>query len=104
MGRLKKAENVFQVVEPSKEIEIVAPDSTHRISTMSWKATTSFVDKASQDVMSLVEQWKQRYGADDVSCGLILEAMSKSLLEFADTPDPTATAHGYPNHDGRHYD
>ncbi|MGB1622536.1 MAG: hypothetical protein ACPHAS_07715 [Synechococcus sp.] len=54
--------------------------------------------------MSLVDQWKQRYGADDVSCGLILEAMSKSLLEFADTPDPTATAHGYPNHDGRHYD
>ncbi|WP_392350636.1 hypothetical protein [Parasynechococcus sp.] len=71
---------------------------------MAWQATPSFVEEASQEVMELVEQWKQRFGADDVTCGLILEAMSQSLLAFAETPDPKTTAHGFPNHDGRNDD
>ena len=36
--------------------------------------------------MDLIDRWKQRDGADDLTCGLIFEAMSKILLAFADGP------------------
>ena len=68
---------------------------------MSWEPTDSFVDHASKEVMDLIDKWKQRDGADDLTCGLILEALSKSLLAFAEGPDPTGTAHGFPDHHGR---
>jgi len=69
-------------------------------STVPWEPTEDFLNSGYQDVIELVERWRQQYGADHHACGMMLRTMGLSYLEHYGEGGDHSSTHPFPNHAG----